>query len=168
MSYEEAPVTAAPTKTLAELEAEAKAHAADAASQPIVTQTVPQAAPLGPTQTPSANPEADAALKDAMSAYDTTPLDNTRSEDIGAQPFPPIEHAAPLSNGPTPEIKPHSGPMLPPMPDFSTLPDMPGEAPQPYQQPPAGQSMPPSATPPPAPGQQGVNDPTQFQIPGQS
>jgi hypothetical protein len=171
MSYEEAPVEPAHTKTLAELEAEAKAHAADAASQAAAAQpTMPTITSGQPSQPSSANPEADAALKDAMNAYEATPPDNVRDQSIGAQPFPPIQHDAPsfdapLPNGQPPQIKPHSGPMLPPMPDFSTLPQMPGEAP-PAQQQPIDQPMPPSAMPPAAPGGQSTNDPGQFKIPG--
>jgi hypothetical protein len=178
LSYEEAP---APhhEPTLAELEAQAKAHASDVATQSSKAQPSPPPPSMHPPTPAPVGSEADDALRAAYSAYDSAPFDaaNNPAASAGATPLPPIQHdqafapsAPPPSGGEPPQIKrDHSGPMLPPMPDFSTLPPDPGDpgAYDPGQQPPPPAGGPPPQTPPPAPGGQGVNDPGRFKIPGQ-
>jgi hypothetical protein len=183
MSYEEAPVPPH-EQTLAELEAEAKAHAADVATQAAQAQPMPppdSPTPRQPVPRTPAESDADVARHDINAAFGAQPFDpaNQPAAGAGAQPFPPIEHdasaQAPLP-GESPQIRQHDTPMLPPMPDFSTLPPLPGDPPagqQGGQEPPQpGPGTPPPAppaggSPPPPPSQPGPSAPGQFQIPGQ-
>lgn len=142
--------TVAHEPTLEELEREAANHAA----QLVAPQTL--------SELEAARQQADAAF--APSAPQVGPA-GPAPQPVAPQPSPQPQ-SEPVATGLPP---------LPPMPDFSTLPPVPGIAPelppQPLQQPMAPQqpqplAQPPApATPPPAPS--APPDPAQFRIPGQ-
>lgn len=148
LSFEPAPIQT-PEPTLADLDAQTRGKAAE---------------------------DARAAVDAALSAMPFDPAGQPL-EGAGAQPGIELRHDAapaveePASPAPTaPPALPAEPAGLPPLPDFSTLPPLPGE--QPPVAPPVDQGpLPtdPSATPqtPPMPPQAPPNDPGQFKIPGQ-
>lgn len=101
--------------------------------------------------------EARAAIDAALNSMPFSPAGQPL-ESAGAMPVFDVAHNQPATTPPA-EVSPSAPSMTPPLPDFSTLPPLPGEAPQatPGVAPPAASPAPPSV---PA-------DPGQFKIPGQ-
>ena len=154
----------------------------------------PEPTPAPELQAPAHEPtleelEREAARHAAQAVAPQTlhDLETERQQTIPPPPAPSPQGAVPpimpqplnqpAAPAPQDGISPIGLPPLPPMPDFSTLPPVPGEiptlppppsqqpaVPQPPQElaPPPAQPQTPPATPPPAPA-----DPAQFRIPGQ-
>lgn len=104
-------------------------------------------------------------LSDARAAVDAAlsgaPYKPERLESSGATSFPEIHHDEPHNDGAGAPLPPP-----PPLPDFSTLPPLPGE--QNHDQPPVGSTEPtPSPMPPQPVAPPQANDPGQFKLPGQ-
>lgn len=144
----------------------------------------PSAAPSGPTLAElearahqAAQPEVahKTGVEDARAAVDAAiqgsfdPAHNP-VQSLNAQPMEYIETPTPQQEGPAPAATPDTLGGLPPLPDFSTLPPLPGAATGPDSTQtdiPSAPHLPGEPTPP-APSPAASNDPTQFKIPGQS
>jgi hypothetical protein len=158
-SIPETPASTSHEPTLEELEREAAGHAAQA----VTPQTL--------SELESARQEVDSLAPPPQSPAGPSPL--------SATPMPqPIETPAPQPAVPT--GAPNGMPSLPPMPDFGTLPPVPGAngalPPLPQEplqqpappQPPQELTPPPAAAPPNPPATPPApTDPAQFRIPGQ-
>lgn len=137
--------------TLAELEAQA--HSA-AAGVPVDT---------------SLN-DARAAVSAALDSMPFNPANEPMAA-TGAQPLSgPLHEPSPAASGAfAPPPVGTVSPDLPPLPDFSTLPPLPGDIPpaatDPLQTPPLPSTLDPAPAPPPTPPTS--NDPGQFKLPGQ-
>ena len=150
------PLPAAPSSsqppTLAELEAQAHSAAGGA---PVVSGDS-----LG---------DARAAVDAALGSMPFNPANDPLMAS-GAQPLSgPLHDPSPAASGafPPPPVGTMT-PDLPPLPDFSTLPPLPGDIPpaatDPQQTPPLPSTLDPTPAPTPAPS----NDPGQFKLPGQA
>lgn len=146
LSFEPAPINGE-SPTLAELDSQTRGKAAE---------------------------EARAAVDAALSAMPFNPSGKPL-EGAGAAPVFEVSHDEQVS---APSDQPMStmpsmAPPLPPLPDFSTLPPLPGESPEPtipesFDPEPAPSSPAMPMTPPPMPSSPSPTDPGQFKIPGQN
>lgn len=164
------PTAAAHEPTLEDLEREAANHAAAA----VAPQTL--------NELEVARQQTDAVFAPPALQTDSAPIAQPPAAVPQPQPTPqqesePAQAPTPTPASPAPEMPSTGLPPLPPMPDFGTLPPVPGAAPelpqQPLQQPPAPQPPQPLAPPPaaapsaPPPTPPAPTDPSQFRIPGQ-
>lgn len=146
LSFEPAPINGE-SPTLAELDSQTRGKAAE---------------------------EARAAVDAALSAMPFNPAGKPL-EGAGAAPVFEVSHdeqASVPSDQPM-STMPSMAPPLPPLPDFSTLPPLPGESPEPtipesFDPEPAPSSPAMPMTPPPMPSSPSPTDPGQFKIPGQN
>ena len=159
LSYEEAqiPVAVPAELTLADIDAQARGKATDDARAAV--EAALGSAPFDLANQPL---ESSGALPGVEVSH-TQPIDQLSSAYAVDQVAPEDEMLP--STSPEPALAP---PSLPPLPDFSTLPPLPGELPAESVEPAMQQPMsaPPATSPEPALAPP-ATDPGQFRIPGQ-
>jgi hypothetical protein len=140
---------------LADIDLQTRGKAAEEARAAI--DAVLNAEPFDPSGKPAESTGAVPALE---LHHDTKPFAAPTTQPEGVQPVLPVDE--PLL---VPTEMPSMAPPLPPLPDFSTLPQFPVDEPL-GAVPPQVPSLEPDVTMP-QPPQAPSNDPTQFRLPGQ-